>query len=68
MIRSRIRQKQMALARSRMMADVPKATVVVTNPVHVAVALRYVAGESDAQAYRINSTFLHPNILGFAGF
>jgi len=26
--------------------------------------VNYVAGESDAQAYRINSTFLHPNILG----
>ena len=26
--------------------------------------VNYVAGESEAQAYRINSTFLHPNILG----
>jgi flagellar biosynthetic protein FlhB len=48
MIRARIRQKQMALARSRMMADVPRATVVVTNPDHFAVALRYVPGETDA--------------------
>jgi len=46
MIRARIRQKQSALARSRMMAEVPNATVVVTNPEHVAVALRYVPGET----------------------
>jgi flagellar biosynthetic protein FlhB len=48
LVRARMRQKQMALARSRMMADVPNATVVVTNPTHVAVALRYTAGETDA--------------------
>jgi flagellar biosynthetic protein FlhB len=47
LIRSRIRSKQLALARSRMMADVPKATVVVTNPTHFAVALRYVPGETE---------------------
>jgi flagellar biosynthetic protein FlhB len=48
LVRARIRQKQTALARSRMMADVPRATVVVTNPEHVAVALRYVPGETAA--------------------
>ena len=40
-----IKQKQKAImqaaARRRMLAEVPKATVVVTNPTHVAVALRY---------------------------
>lgn len=40
-VRSRIRQIQRELARRRMMADVPKASVVVTNPTHYAVALRY---------------------------
>lgn len=40
-IKGRIRQMQMALARSRMMNDIPTASVVVTNPTHVAVALRY---------------------------
>lgn len=40
-VKSRIRQVQRELASRRMMADVPKATVVVTNPTHVAVALRY---------------------------
>ena len=47
LIRARIRSKQLALARTRMMSEVPKATVVVTNPTHVAVALRYAAGEAD---------------------
>ena len=40
-IKSKIRQKQRELAQSRMMADVPKADVVVTNPTHVAVAIQY---------------------------
>ncbi|MFO1035766.1 MAG: flagellar biosynthesis protein FlhB [Geminicoccaceae bacterium] len=46
--RQRIRQIRMERARRRMMADVPKATLVVTNPTHFAVALRYVAGETPA--------------------
>jgi flagellar biosynthetic protein FlhB len=41
LIRNRIRQLQRDLARRRMMASVPRATVVVTNPTHIAVALRY---------------------------
>jgi flagellar biosynthetic protein FlhB len=40
-VRSRIRQLQHQLARRRMMQEVPKADVVVTNPTHFAVALRY---------------------------
>lgn len=47
-IRARIRQIQRDLARKRMMEEVPKADVVVTNPTHVAVALRYKRGESRA--------------------
>lgn len=39
--RSRIRGMQQTLARRRMLQDVPKADVVVTNPTHYAVALRY---------------------------
>jgi flagellar biosynthesis protein FlhB len=37
--KSALRQRQRAMARKRMMAAVPKATVVVTNPTHYAVAL-----------------------------
>ncbi len=40
-IRARIRQVQREMATRRMMADVPDATVVVTNPTHYAVAMRY---------------------------
>ncbi|MDR1579302.1 MAG: flagellar biosynthesis protein FlhB [Synergistaceae bacterium] len=41
LIKRRIRQKQRELARQRMMSDVPKADVVVTNPTHIAVAIQY---------------------------
>ncbi|MBF0316576.1 MAG: flagellar biosynthesis protein FlhB [Nitrospirae bacterium] len=40
-IKSRIRSIQREQARKRMMAEVPKATVIITNPTHLAVALRY---------------------------
>jgi flagellar biosynthesis protein FlhB len=40
-VRSQIRRRQMAASRARMMADVPTADVVVTNPTHYSVALRY---------------------------
>jgi len=40
-IKSRIKQRQRQLAMRRMMQDVPKADVVITNPTHYAVALRY---------------------------
>jgi len=39
--RGRIRQAQMKMSRMRMMAEVAKADVVIVNPTHVAVALRY---------------------------
>ncbi len=40
-VKGKVRQMQAQLARRRMMADVPTADVVVTNPTHFAVALRY---------------------------
>nr|MBO2478377.1 hypothetical protein [Bacillota bacterium] len=40
-VRARIRQRQRQLASRRMMQAVPTADVVVTNPVHLAVALKY---------------------------
>jgi flagellar biosynthetic protein FlhB len=40
-IKARIRQQQREMARRRMMAAVPTADVVVTNPTHFAVALKY---------------------------
>ncbi len=47
-IKSRVRQLQREAAFSRMMADVPKADVVVTNPTHIAVALSYDVEKMDA--------------------
>lgn len=41
LVKAAIRGKQMAMSRSRMMSDVAGADVVLTNPTHVAVALRY---------------------------
>ena len=40
-IKGRLRQLRMEKARKRMMAQVPKADVVITNPTHYAVALKY---------------------------
>lgn len=45
-VKGRIRSLQMQAARKRMMAAVPKASVVVTNPTHFAVALAYQSGMS----------------------
>jgi flagellar biosynthetic protein FlhB len=47
-IKARIRSLQMQMARRRMMAEVPKADVVITNPTHLAIALSYRRGEMDA--------------------
>lgn len=47
-IKARIRQMQREAAQRRMMQEVPKADVVITNPTHFAVALRYVPGEMTA--------------------
>ena len=65
-VKQRIRSLQMAMTRSRMMAAVPGASVVVTNPTHIAVALVYdpaaggaprvVAIGVDAIAKRIRET------------
>jgi flagellar biosynthetic protein FlhB len=40
-VKARQRRTQMSMAQNRMMADVPKADVIITNPSHFAVALKY---------------------------
>ncbi len=40
-VKGKIRQKQMEMSQQRMMDDVPKADVIVTNPSHYAIALKY---------------------------
>jgi len=47
-VKNRIRRMRMSRARQRMMAAVPKATVVVVNPTHYAVALSYDRGATAA--------------------
>ncbi|MFZ0267138.1 flagellar biosynthesis protein FlhB [Caulobacter sp.] len=48
MIKGKQKQMRMQRARQRMMANVPKATVVIMNPTHYAVALKYEQGETAA--------------------
>lgn len=48
LIKARLRQIRMERARRRMMAAVPGASVVITNPTHFAVALKYEMGEAGA--------------------
>ena len=48
MVKGRMRQLREAAGRTRMMAAVPRATVIITNPTHYAIALAYEAGQSAA--------------------
>jgi flagellar biosynthetic protein FlhB len=50
-IKAQIRRQQQQMAKRRMMSEVPKADIVVTNPTHFAVALKYV--DSDMRAPRV---------------
>lgn len=47
-VKGRIRQQQRSMARRRMMSEVPAADVVITNPTHYAVALKYRDGQGGA--------------------
>jgi len=48
LIKSKIKQKQKEMAMRRMMQEVPKADVIITNPTHYAVALKYDENKMDA--------------------
>lgn len=48
MVKAKLRQIRMERSRKRMLANVPNASVIITNPTHYAVALRYEPGESGA--------------------
>jgi flagellar biosynthetic protein FlhB len=70
-VKGRIRQVRMERSRKRMMAAVPQATVVITNPTHFAVALKYdktmnapqcVAKGADAVAFRIRELAKSNNV------
>jgi flagellar biosynthetic protein FlhB len=47
-IKGRIRSLQQQMARKRMMAEVPKADVVITNPTHLSIVIAYHRGKMDA--------------------
>jgi len=47
-IKAKIRQLQREMAKKRMMSEVPKADVVITNPTHFAIAIRYDKDKEDA--------------------
>jgi len=48
LIKSKIRSAQLTMARRRMMKEVPRADVVITNPTRLALAIRYDAGKMTA--------------------
>jgi len=72
-IKARVRQQQREMARRRMMAQIPKADVIITNPTHYAVAIQYtedsmrapklVAKGSDAVALRIREIAKENDVL-----
>lgn len=71
-IKAKIRQIQMQMTRKRMMQEIPQADVVITNPTHYAVAIRYnqekeaapkvIAKGTDYVALRIKEIALNHNI------
>jgi flagellar biosynthetic protein FlhB len=70
-IKAKLRQIRQARAKGRMMAAVPTATVIITNPTHYAVALRYESGMAaplcvakgvDELALRIRSVATEHNV------
>jgi len=66
-VKARIRQIQRAMAQRRMMAEVPKADVIITNPQHLAVALKYELGEMPApQVVAKGANFLAERIKEIA--
>jgi flagellar biosynthetic protein FlhB len=72
-IKAKIRQQQREMARRRMMSEVPTADVVVTNPTHYAVALKYsekgnrapivVAKGADEVAAKIRELAMENNVV-----
>jgi flagellar biosynthetic protein FlhB len=72
LIKGKIRQIQMEMSKKRMMSDVPSASVVVTNPTHYAVAIRYnqevdhaptvIAKGMDVVAHKIRDIAIENNI------
>jgi flagellar biosynthetic protein FlhB len=72
-VKGKIKERQRAMAMRRMMADVPKADVIITNPTHFAVALKYdpdnmdspqvIAKGVDETAQRIKKIARESNVI-----
>ena len=65
-IKGKIREKQRAMAMRRMMTEVPKADVVITNPTHFAVAIKYEAGMEAPAVIAKGSDFIAQRIREIA--
>ena len=65
-IKGKIREKQRAMAMRRMMSEVPKADVVVTNPTHFAVAIKYETGMEAPTVVAKGSDFIAQRIREIA--
>ncbi|MEM5786049.1 MAG: flagellar biosynthesis protein FlhB [Syntrophobacteraceae bacterium] len=63
-IKSRIRTLQRSLARQRMLSKVPKASVIITNPTHYAVALVYTPGMEAPRVAAKGMNFIAQRIIG----
>ncbi len=61
-IKSKIKERQRAMAMRRMMQEVPKATAVITNPTHFAVAIKYDKSMSAPQVVAKGQDFLAERI------
>ncbi len=72
-IKARVRQQQREMARRRMMSEIPKADVVITNPTHYAVVIKYkddsmrapvvVAKGADAVALKIREIAAEHHVM-----
>jgi len=65
-VKGKIREKQRAMAMRRMMSEVPKADVVVTNPTHFAIAIKYEAGMEAPVVIAKGSDFIAQRIKEIA--
>ncbi len=66
MIKSRIRRIQREVAQRRMMQEVPKADVIITNPTHIAVALKYDNSTPAPQLIAMGADFVAEKIRALA--
>jgi flagellar biosynthesis protein FlhB len=65
-IKSRIRSRRQEMLRAKMLSEVPTADVVITNPVHIAVALKYATGSGAPQVIAKGESYLAQKIKEIA--